>query len=274
MLGRLGPQSDQDASWNAIFQAYGIGAHDFDAGPFPISANQIKAACQHFQSTSQREVRILCKQDSRESRPQGFRERGLFILPVKNGYYLIVKGEGYVDVPPVRSPLLDYHSEFPFELETSHVGNSEMQHLDRAYALSLVRYFVDDDSLVLTIRGRKYTPQFSFVAGGFQIDAKGVQTEVDAGYEGKDSVVLVEAKSGNASNTIIRQLYYPFRQWQQHTKKPVSTLFFQRNGGEYHLWHFEFACPNNYNSIRLLKSARYRIVTPGATDQSQTLTSG
>ena len=195
-------------------------------------------------------------------------------MPVKNGYYIIIKGEGYVDIPPIRSTLLEYHSEFPFELETSHVGDSEMQHLDRAYALSLVRNFVDDDSLVLTIRGRKYTPAFSFIAGGFQIDAKGVQTEVDAGYEGKDSVVLVEAKSGNANNTIIRQLYYPFRQWQQHTKKLVSTLFFQRNGAEYHLWHFGFDDPDDYNSIRLLNSARYRIITSGAITQSQTRTEG
>lgn len=274
MLSRRGSQSEKDASWNAIFQAYGIGAHNFDAGPFPLAANQIKAACQHFQRTSQKEVRILCKQDSRESRPQDFRERGLFILPVKNGDYLIVKGEGYVDVPLIQSPLLEYRSEFPFELETSHVGDSEMQHLDRAYALSLIRYFTGDDSLVLTIRGRKYTPPFSFIVGEFEIATQGVQTEVDAGYEGKDSVVLVEAKSGNASNTIIRQLYYPFRQWQQHTAKPVSTLFFQRNGDEYHFWHFDFRDSNDYNSIRLLNSARYRIVTSGAAAPSQTPTSG
>ena len=266
--------SGKDASWDAIFLAYGIYAHDFNAGPFPISADQIKIACQHFQRTSQKEVRILCKQDSRESRPLVFRQRGLFLLPVNNGQYAIVKGDGYVDVPSIQSPLLEYHSDFPFELETSQVGDSEMQHLDRAYALSLVRHFVGDDSLVLTIRGRKYTPRFDFVAGEFQIFVESVQTEVDAGYEGAKQVVLVEAKGGNASNTIIRQLYYPFRQWQQHTAKPVSTLFFQRKGNEHHLWHFDFTDPNDYGSIRLLRSARYRILTPRAVAQSPTLAAG
>ena len=254
--------SGNSPSWDAIFERYGIHEHDFDAGPFEISADQIRDACQHFQRTSQKEVRILCKQDSREKRPQVFRERGLFILPVKNKHYAIIKGEGYVDVPPIRSSLLEYNSGFPFELETSQVGDSEMQHLDLAYALSLVRHFFDDDSLVLTIRGRKYTPAFSFVADGFQIDIDGVQTEVDGGYEGAEQVVLIEAKSGSASNTIIRQLYYPFRQWQHYTQKPVSTLFFQRRRGEYHLWHFGFDDPNDYNSIRLLNSARYRITVP------------
>lgn len=256
--------SGNTPSWNAIFERYSMHEHDFNTGPFVISGDQIKEACQHFQRTSEKEVRILCKQDSRESRPQVFRDLGLFILPVRNGLYAIIKGEGYVDVPPIRSPLLEYHSNFPFELETSEVGDSEMQHLDRAYALSLVRHFVGDDSIVLTIRGRKYTPTFGFVTGEFQIHAEGVQTEVDAGYEGENQVVLVEAKSGNATNTIIRQLYYPFRQWQHYTQKPVSTLFFQRRMGEYHLWHFGFDNPDDYNSIRLLNSARYRITVPFA----------
>ena len=255
-------ESGNSPSWQAIFDRYEIADHNFDAAPFPISAEQIKLACQNFTKTGEKEVRILCKQNTRESRPQVFRDRGLFLLPVRNGAYVIVKGEGYIDVPNITSPLQDYQSAFPFDLETSGVGNSEMQHLDRAYALSLIRHFVGDDSLVLTIRGRKYTPQFDFVANGFPIRAESVQTEVDGGYEGRNQVVLVEAKSGNASNTIIRQIYYPFRQWQNHTAKPVSTLFFQRTiDEEYNIWQFVFDNPDDYGSIRLLKSARYKIST-------------
>lgn len=257
------PETGSAPSWDAIFERYGIARHDFDAEPFQISAQQIKEACQHFERTSQKEVRLLCKQDTRESRPRAFRERGLFILPVRNGRYAIVKGEGYVDVPPIKSPLREYRSEFPFELDTSLVGNSEMQYLDRAYALSLIRHFSDDESLVLTIRGRKYTPPFSFRVGRFRISVQSVQTEVDGGYEGANQVALIEAKGGNADNTIIRQLYYPFRQWQRHTRKTVSTLFFQRAGGdEYHLWQFGFDDVDDYNSIRLIKSARYKITLP------------
>ncbi len=138
-----------------------------------------------------------------------------------------------------------------------------MQYLDRAYAFSLIRHFTEDDSLVLTIRGRKYTPEFRFYAGGFQISVRSVQAEVDGGYEGEKQVVLIEAKNTKASNTIIRQIYYPFRQWQEHTGKPVSTIFFQRtNEDEYYIWQFGFDDEGNYNSIRLRKSARYKIVFP------------
>ena len=226
--------------WNAIFEMYNIGRHNFDIAPFSITTTQVIEVCQSFRLPANKTARILCKHDTRESRPQAFRERGLFILPVRNKHYVIVKGEGYVDVPSIESPLLEYRSNFPFELETTRVGNSEMQHLDRAYAQSLIRHFAEDDSLALTIRGRKYTGAFQFIAGEFEIAVEKVQTEVDAGYEGANQVVLVEAKSGNATNTIIRQLYYPFRQWQQRTRKPVATLFFQRRGNEYHIWRFGF----------------------------------
>lgn len=256
----LPPETGKSLSWRTIFDHYGIHEHDFDAGPFPISAEQIGVACQQFTRPSQKEVRILCKQDTRESRPQVFKERGLFILPVQNKFYTIIKGEGYVDVPPITSSIEDYESDFPFELQTSRVGDSEMQHLDHAYALSLIRHFAQDESLVLTIRGRKYTPEFNFVTGEFQVHVDGVQTEVDAGYEGEDQVVLIEAKSGKATNTIIRQLYYPYRQWQSYTEKQVSTLFFQRTKtNELHIWQFGFDDYDDYNSIQLLKSGRYRI---------------
>ena len=207
-----------NTSWAKIFKDYKILEHNFDKSPFPLSAKQIKVACQDFKKTAEKEVRILCKQDARNDRPQIFIDNDLFLLPVKNGFYVIVKGEGYIDIPDITSDPKTYNSQLDFKLETSEVGNSEMQHLDFAYASSLIRTFMDDSSLVLTIRGRKYTPQFSFKVGKQSINTISVQTEVDAGFEGKDKIVLIEAKNSKTKNTIIRQLFYPFKQWKTYTK--------------------------------------------------------
>jgi hypothetical protein len=171
-----------------------------------------------------------------------------------------VKGEGYTDIPLIETSAKIYTSKLDFILDTSQIGNSEMQHLDFAYAASLVRTFLEDDSLVLTIRGRKYTPKFSFNVGKQTITAESVQTEVDAGYEGRNQVVLIEAKNSQTNNTIIRQLFYPFRQWQHHTKKKVKTLFFEKRGNFYLLWQYEFKDINDYNSISLTKSQRFEII--------------
>ena len=247
-------------SWKKICNDYNILEHDFSKSPFLISATQIKQSVQRFKTTGEKEVRILCKQDTRESRPKVFQDNNLFILPTKNGHFAIIKGEGYVDIPEINTEPKIYSSKLDFNLETSKIGDSEMQHLDFAYASSLIRTFTEDLGLVLTIRGRKYTPKFEFYVGIYKIESESVQTEVDAGYEGKDKLVLVEAKNGKYKNVIIRQLYYPFRQWQEHTKKKVYTLFFERTKNDiYSIWQFEFKNPLNYNSIKLVKSGKFII---------------
>jgi hypothetical protein len=247
-------------SWQTIFEKYNIQKHNFNSKPFIISAEQIKQATAHFKKTNEKEVRILCKQDSREDRPHIFIENNLFLLPTRNGEYAIVKGEGYIDIPDVTSIAKMYNSQLDFQLDTSLIGNSEMQHLDFAYASSLIRTFMKDDSLVLTIRGRKYTPKFTFQVGKQTITAEGVQTEVDAGYEGRDQAVLIEAKNSLTKNTIIRQLYYPYRQWQQYTRKRVKTLFFEKRENYYTFWQYVFQNTDDYNSIQLIHSQKHEII--------------
>lgn len=248
-------------SWEKIFKDYKILEHNFNKEPFPISAAQIKISCQKFKQTGEKEVRILCKQDSRENRPDIFIKHNLFLLPVKNGHYNIIKGEGYIDIPEIKRETDVYLSKLDFPLDTAKIGDSEMQHLDYAYAVSLIRTFIEDSSLILTIRGRKRTPEFSFNVGRQIIKVLGVQTEVDAGYEGKDKIVLIEAKNFNTSNIIIRQLYYPYIKWQSQVDKKVITLFFEKQKGVniYSIWQFEFTDPKNYNSIKLVRSGKFRI---------------
>lgn len=246
-------------SWEKIFKDYKISKHDFKKAPFEISADQIKISCQKFTTVAQKEVRILCKQDSREDRPKIFIDNDLFLLPTKNGYYSIIKGEGYVDIPEIKSKIKNYDSKLDFKLDTSEIGDSEMQHLDFAYASSLIRTFMKDDSLVLTIRGRKYTPGFSFNVGKQLINVQSVQTEVDAGFEGRDKIVLIEAKNSSTSNTIIRQLFYPYKQWKHHTKKDVFLLFFEKRANTFYIWEYGFTNENDYNSIKLIKSEKYNI---------------
>lgn len=250
-------------SWAEIFKQLSIDKHNFDESPFEISATQIKGITSHFGAVHNTltEPRCLCKQDRREERPEVFKEKGLFILPIKNGFYKILKGDGYVDIPPIESEPIEYESKLNFTLDTSKIGDSEMQYLDKAYASSIIRTFMNDPSLVLTIRGRKYTPSIDFRVGSQSIHAESVQTEVDAGYEGENEVVLIEAKNSNANNTIIRQLYYPYRQWQAVTNKKVKTLFFEhdKNTDYYNIWEFTFENPDDYSSIKLVKSARFKM---------------
>ena len=250
-----------NTSWEKIFKDYDILNHNFDTSPFALSASQIKKSVQNFTQTNEKEVRILCMQTKREDVPTIMRENNLFLLPVKNGEYVIVKGEGYVDIPEITSDVVLHKKKIIWDVKTSEVGDSEMQHIDYAYIMSITRTFLEDDSLVQTIRGRKYTPQFDFFVGSQKIEVQSVQTEVDAGYEGEKQVVLIEAKNTDTKNTIIRQLYYPFRQWSEKVpEKKVRNVFFEKRGDEYMLWEYAFTDKMNYNSITLVKNTRYTLV--------------
>ncbi len=107
-----------DAPWAAIAEHTGMLQHDFDRGAFTVDARQIKEATRDFQTTNEREVRILCKQDAREDRPLVFRNNELFLLPTRNGSYAVVRGEGYVDIPPITEAVRVYESNLDFHLDT------------------------------------------------------------------------------------------------------------------------------------------------------------
>ena len=70
--------------WQSIFETHKINAHNFNKSPYILTAEQIKVATAHYKTTNQREVSVLCKQDTREDRPNVFIEKGLFLLPIKN----------------------------------------------------------------------------------------------------------------------------------------------------------------------------------------------
>lgn len=253
-----------NASWEKIFSDYEIAKHDFDSSVFRLTSDQIKQSVQDFKKTSEKEVRILCSQTKQEDVPEIMRDMGLFLLPVKNGVYVLLRGEGYVDIPDIDTAPIDYEPEIDWPLETLKSGSSEMQHIDHAFAASMIRNFTGDSSLHLTIRGRKWTVRFDFSVGDYDIEAESVQAEVDAGYEGKRQIILLEAKNAKTHNTIIRQLFYPYRHWSALVpEKAVRNVFFEKREDEYLFWEFEFADKNDYNSIELVRSAKYRL-TDGA----------
>ena len=253
-----------DQSWETIFRYVEADGHDFDTdGPLFIDAKDINRACQGFSTPGRKEVRLLCSQLTRESRPEIFLEQGLFLLPVQNGRYCVVRGEGYVDIPKIPGTPQSFVSKLDFEPETPRAGDSKMRHLNFAFASGLVEHFMEDTSLVLTVQGKKRAQGFSFNIGEHKIETNGVQTQVSAGYEGKNRLVLVIAKEPKAENSIIRQLFYPFRMWSEFTDKEVVTLLFEGSESgdktEFHFWKYEFKNKWEYNDLYLSSYGKYFI---------------
>jgi len=249
--------------WEVIVNKSGLSKHNFSTGPFYVAHTEIKKIVSTINApNNKKEIRILGYQATREQRPQYFIENDLFLMPASNKEWVVIQGEGYIDIPEIISDPIPVKSKLDFEIESFSVGISEMQYLDFAFVHGITQQFLEDESIELTVRGRKRTPHFNYFVKGVEVKCEGVQTEVDAGYEGRDSLTLVEAKSSKIKNEIIRQLYFPYRKWLMDINKPVRNVFFQFEEITKTLsyWEYGFKDYLSYDSIYLIKSEKYQLI--------------
>ena len=184
----------------------------------------------------------------------------LFILRVKNWEYGIIKWNWYVKIPDITTESIPYQSKLRFKLDSATYWDSEMLHIDYAFATWLIKDLLHDPNLQLTIRWKKYTKPFSFYVWNNFIKTNSVQVEVDAWYESDKNIVLIEWKNKLTQDTIIRQLFYPYKQWLQVSKKNIIILFFEKRKDEYLFWWYKFTDKNDYNSIKLIYANKFKII--------------
>jgi hypothetical protein len=252
----MSAKTSTNQAWEKIFASLRVKQRIEESGVVRITADEIKRL-------SEREPRLMTKFDSRKTRPKLLLDLGITILPTANGEYVLLRGDGYSDIPPAR-PAETYDASKISKLQTIRLGEgirSECQAIDTLFMISALRTFVGDESLQLTIRGRLRSGDFSFK---FRtnirqevVQVKGVQIEVDSGYEGK-KIAIVEAKFGSSESFIIRQLYYPYRELLRSgvTKEIVPILLVYSNL-IYSLYSFSFQREDDYQSIRLARQADY-----------------
>jgi len=212
---------------------------------------------------SKEEPRILCKFDEYKNYPNILKMRDLFVLPIKNRYYQLLEGNGFHFIEPLPKVETEtYISKLKFELLTSTHGSSESLYLDIAINSGLIEEFVQSSPLFLTIRGRKYSPKFNMRFGDTELEVESVQVEVDAGFEGRDVIVLIEAKGSKPESFNIRQLYFPYRFWGTNVEeKSIINIFFwyEESSDTYHLCQYDFKDEMNYHSIELERYKIYKI---------------
>jgi hypothetical protein len=232
-------KTSNDSAWEKIFSALDILA-ELDRKPsFLISAADIKAI-------GQREPRLMAKFDTKESLPQLFRREELNINAVSNGHYVIFRDPGLRSFIP-----LDYSGAVPvkvrpepgLELDTLSFSSSlsESNAIDFAHHSGILSGYSGEEELRLTSRGRFFSEAFSFRLGAVgMLDVKGVQIEVDAGYEGMRQFLIIEAKSSKRSSFNMRQLYYPYAHFIKKTRKQVRTVLLSFSNGIYYFTEIAF----------------------------------
>ena len=240
-----------DIAWSQIFEAK---AYNLEDDLHLISADEIKAI-------TGSEPRLLAKMDRLTDLPQVLRENGYILLPTGRGYYTIIRSDrAFHALEPVGS-VRSFEPRTEFPLITLSRNSSEMQFLDYAHATGLLESLLERGRLYATIRGRESSGTFTFNISDKSIEVDRAQIEVDLGLEGKDCIVLIEAKVGHPPEFNTRQLYYPYRRFLEVSELRIEVIpvFFVYDlvNNKYHFWVYEFSDVNVYDSLRLVRQVSY-----------------
>ncbi len=244
-----------EAAWKWLFEKHKILEKIEKHGMFEITSTEINEF---------REARLMTKFDHRKNLPDIFKKNNLSILPVTRGSYLIAQFDAYQDFEEKETEIIKV--SFPSYIESIDYENitSEAMALSCAYVSGIIADFVEDEEVVPTVAGRMSSEAFDFyintyAGSAFQVNVINSQIEIDGGFEGLETLSLIEAKNSLSDDFIIRQLYYPYRLWNDRVGKKVKTIFMTYSNGIFTFYEYEFQEPENYNSLTLIKQKRYSI---------------
>jgi hypothetical protein len=245
-----------DNAWQKLFDKHNILDAINNQGHFAISATQIKEF---------REPRLMTKFDHKINLPDIFSQNNLAILPITRGDYIISSFSAYKEFEPPTANFQRISIPANIQSLMPQFIISEAISLNYANACGVLNDFLEDEDIVPTVNGRMSSGTFDFnisTNGGEKtISVINSQIEIDAAYEGVNFLSLFEAKRDISEDFLVRQLYYPFRVWNNRVTKPVKSVFLVFSNGVFSLYQYQFDDPSNYNSLRLVKQKNYIIST-------------
>lgn len=245
-----------DVAWEQLFEQLDIVNQISKEGSFEITAKDINKV---------REARLMTKFDHKTNLPKIFLDNKLSILPITRGSYVISQFEAYKNFEDINGEI--NRVNFPEHIVSIDYDNitSEATAINFAYVSGILRDFTEDEALVPTVSGRMSSKIFDFniqnrvTNNKMPITVINSQIEIDGGYEGIQSLALIEAKNSISSDFLVRQLYYPYRLWSSNIHKQVKPIFLVYSNGIYNLYEYKFEDDNNYNSLYLVKQKNYSI---------------
>ena len=211
-----------------------------------------------------REARLMTKFDHRKNLLEIFSKYNLSILPVTRGRYLISQFEAYKDFEEKKTEIIKV--PFPTYIESIDYENitSESVALNSAYVSGILSTFIEDEEILPTVSGRMSSDAFDFLikthsGTDVRINVNNSQVEIDGGFEGLETLSLIEAKNSLSDDFLIRQLYYPYRLWSKKISKRLKTIFMTYSNGIFTFYEYDFQNPEMYNSLTLIKQKKYSI---------------
>lgn len=246
--------SKNELAWKKLFEKYKISEKVNAKGFYEIKASAINEF---------REARLMTKFDYKSQLPEIFANNKFSILPISRGSYIISDFDTFEDFE--NNEVAVTKIDFPNYLESIDFNNitSESTALNCAYVSGIIEDFVQDEKLKPTVSGRMSSLAFDFNINSkktlLNINVNNSQIEIDGGYEGIESLNLIEAKNSISKDFLIRQVFYPYKLWENKITKKVRPLFLTYSNGIFHFREYVFEDPTHYNSLKLIREKKYAI---------------
>jgi hypothetical protein len=199
--------------------------------------------------------------------PSIFSSNSLFLLPVANGRYAIVRGQGYHKLEESEIVEEEFRPSFPPDTTLLEPTKSEGSAVAYALNTGLVAHLTGVSPVFLGAPGRFFLDEFEFdVDGTAHLRQKGAQAEVDGFFYGSRAAMVMEFKAHLCRDFLIRQLYYPYRHWTGRASRynwgSVRPFFvdFDYQTTTYRFFEYEFTRPTDYESISLVSARAIHVV--------------
>jgi len=247
-----------DKVWDVLFNHFDILNKVHRNGSFIITSEEINTIGNY-------QARLATKFDTQADLPRVFKDYDLSLLPLSRGSYKIGHFNVFTNLKydnfdtPIKKSFPDYVNSISPEDITS-----EAIALNIAHASGMIDDFIEEESSILTLSGRMGSGLLDFKIENKQtkkndlIQVKNAQIEIDGGYEGLETLALIEAKNNVPMDFIVRQLYYPFLSIRDKLPhKTVKPIFFTYTQSIFSFHEFVFNEPDVYSSIKKVKQKNY-----------------
>ena len=245
-------------AWQLLFEKYNILEEINNNGYFKITAKQIN---------EYREARLMTKFDNSANLPELFKDNKLAILPITSNSYMIAKFQTYQEFEKTEDEEI-IKINFPEYIQSLDYNNitSEALAINCAYITQILENFLDEEDLVPTISGKMGSGNFEFKINKnegeneyINVTVQNSRIEIDGGFEGVNSLALIEAKNVISDDFMVRQLYYPYRLWKSKINKPVRPIYMVYSNDIFNVYEYKFENDEDYSSIKLVKNKKYSI---------------
>lgn len=247
-----------DEAWEKLFDKYDILSEIDRNETFSIRSKQINEF---------REARLMTKFDHSNQLPEIFSKNNITILPDSRGNYILGKFKMFEELKhknlkPISMKIPDFIQSLDILKITSESSALNIAHMSQMID-SVMRTKHNEPQSLLTLSGRMSSGSLQYNI--LNVDKKihefsveNAQIEIDGSYENLNKILIVEAKNKIPLDFNIRQLYYPFRLYQNlNTTKDITPVFFTYADDIFSFHVYKFTDTMNYSSIKKVEQINF-----------------